>query len=317
MQKLDAVNQVIVSHDIIAKMLLQYGINDFHFEIISGGIENTSLLITNHNKQYVLRIYRRYNKSDSRIAVELQFQDVLREHGLPIPHILTNSIGSKLTKVTIDGFDWQVILMEYMGKTDFKHYTSELINDMATIQATMHLLGIAFAKNQATHEHTLSELKETIAQQSKEEISDIKIRTFLDRGKKYIVALDPNLPYGYNHLDFDTYGNILVKNDRVTAILDFDDLSYSPSVVCLGYTLWEILFETNDTNKLEEYLKVYEEIRPLNEHERSLLPQIMLFRNYAIGAIIATVTKQEMYHDQLLTVEKRILANEILKYKQR
>jgi fatty-acyl-CoA synthase/long-chain acyl-CoA synthetase len=61
----------------------------------------------------------------------------------------------------------------------------------------------------------------------------------------FVVELDDSLPKGLSHFDFDI-DNILTKNDRVTAILDFGDMECLPLVVCLGYTLWDVLLENRE-----------------------------------------------------------------------
>ena len=202
---------------------------------------------------------------------------------------------------------WQAVLMQYMGKTDFISYSRELISELATIQAKMHLLGFSFAKNQKRHERVLEELHETIAERNT--ITEIKEKNsldFLERGKEFFLSLSPNLPHGYNHLDYDTHGNVLVKDNKVTAILDFDDLSYSPCVVCLGYTLWHVIFDSNDTELAKQYVIAYEKVRHLSKEEKSVLPQVILFRNYAIGAIELTVRKRYKYIQLIMNLEKVI-----------
>ena len=90
---------------------------------------------------------------------------------------------------------------------------------------------------------------------------------------------------GYSHFDFDL-GNILVdEHDQLSAILDFDDLQYAPLVICLGYTLWSVLYETNDKNALTSYLTEYQKARTLSTLELEYLPKIMLFRHYVITTL--------------------------------
>lgn len=113
--------------------------------------------------------------------------------------------------------------------------------------------------------------------------------------------------YEYNHLDFDAEGNVLVKDNKVSAILDFDDLSYSPCIVCLGYTLWHVLFISNDKHLLEQYITDYIKTRSLAKEEYEILPKILLFRNYVIGMLELTVRRREKYIDHIMNLEKEIL----------
>jgi Ser/Thr protein kinase RdoA (MazF antagonist) len=70
---------------------------------------------------------------------------------------------------------------------------------------------------------------------------------------------------GLSHFDFDI-DNVLTKNDHVTAILDFGDIECMPLVVCLGYTLWDVLCEEGGSPALvARYLQKYQAVRQLNQ----------------------------------------------------
>ncbi len=303
--KIDPANQLQITNEVIDKLLKQYSIIDYTYEIITEGIENTSLIVSTGKQKYVLRIYRQLKKTTDDILLEIQFQKLLKNKGLPIPEIRMNNDGDDVSIVKINNKYWQVILMEYLGKTDFASYTPELLREMAITQAKMHQLGIAFAKDKV-HTKRISELNETISQRHPTRLKNKKHQNFLQRATAFHLTFENELPYGYNHLDYDTYGNILIKNNKIMAILDFDDLAYSPCIVCLGYTLWSILFSTNQQELLYQYIRYYETVRPLTKNEREILPQIMLFRNYAIGAIEMTVRKRYIYMQQIMDMEKDI-----------
>jgi Ser/Thr protein kinase RdoA (MazF antagonist) len=93
------------------------------------------------------------------------------------------------------------------------------------------------------------------------------------------------LPKGLSHFDFDI-DNILTQNERVTAILDFGDLECMPVVVCLGYTLWDVLFEEGGSPAaVTRYVQQYQELRHLHQHEKEVLREIILFRHYVITTV--------------------------------
>src|SRR5438067_557633 len=91
------------------------------------------------------------------------------------------------------------------------------------------------------------------------------LQNFLGRVKAFIVELHDSLPKGLSHFDFDIE-NILTKHDGVTAILDFGDMECMPLVVCLGYTLWDVLFEKGGSPEMvTRYVQTYQGVRQLNE----------------------------------------------------
>jgi hypothetical protein len=59
-----------------------------------------------------------------------------------------------------------------------------------------------------------------------------------------------------------------------------------PLVVCLGYTLWDVLFEKGGSAELvARYLQIYQGVRQLNQSEQDVLLQIILFRHYVITTV--------------------------------
>ena len=59
-----------------------------------------------------------------------------------------------------------------------------------------------------------------------------------------------------------------------------------PLVVCLGYTLWDVLFEKGGSPaSVARYLQKYQEVRQLNQSEKEVLREIILFRHYVITTV--------------------------------
>src|SRR5205085_8717951 len=97
-----------------------------------------------------------------------------------------------------------------------------------------HTLGEQYAK---THNIPSERrvLRETFLTDEllKNSAGDSYFRDFLKRVNSFVVELNDSLPKGLSHLDFDI-DNVLTKNDRVTAILDFGDMECLPLVSVWG-----------------------------------------------------------------------------------
>lgn len=279
-------NQINITENTIALILKSYGISNFSFKPINQGIENTSLYIKSEDNKYVLRIYRQKRKINEDISFEIQFQDYLRGHGIPIPLIYPNLKGEELSVINIEGKDWQIILMQFIeGESVNLDPSKELIIELAHIQAQMHLLGIEFADKSDRLKYPINNLNGLIANKiEKLPIQNEEVVEFVERVKSFKYELNKELPYGYNHSDLDFDGNVIIKDNKVVGIIDFDDLKYSPSIVCLGFSLWNVL-DDSGIEVFKLYLKEYESIRPLNNLERQTLSHIIFFRNYQIGII--------------------------------
>jgi Ser/Thr protein kinase RdoA (MazF antagonist) len=198
--------------------------------------------------------------------------------------------------------------MEQMPGIHAKQYSPTLITDLAKHQARMHILGAEYAKKHKPTT-TLNVLIEGyfINKIPLKKLRQQSIVDFLHRAQKFVVKLSPKLPQGFNHLDYDKT-NTLSKNNKLSGILDFDDLSYSPIIVCLGYTLWDIAADSSDLHKLRLYLQTYCKIRKLKQLEIAYLKDILLFRNYAIGSMDVLLQGENSKDiNKLLVLEQKIL----------
>jgi len=283
--KLEPTNQIDLTKEALATILDVYNIQDFTFSPIHEGIANSSATIESNGKKFVVRVYAQ-GKNDEDILFEISFQDYLREHGIAIPLIHKNKNGKELTVTEIDGKRWQIILMDFVeGQSITVKPSYELISELATLQAKMHLLGMEFAKDADRPKKPWADLHDSLV--SKVENTTVggqEVKDLLQRVKAYSYPLNPDLPYGYNHLDIDFDGNVLTKDNRVSGIVDFEDLQWSPLVVCLGYSLWNVL-DDEGVEAMEHYLKEYEKVRPLTAAEKEALPNVIFFRNYVMVVI--------------------------------
>lgn len=298
--KLNPEKQLALTKDALEAILREYGIADFTFSPITSGVQNSSALVVSGGKQHVLRVYVQERKNDEDVKREIRFQDFLRDNGIPIPKIYRNKSEQELTILDIAGKKWQIILMEFMeGQSVTEHPGRELIAELASMQARMHLLGIKFNGELLRTEHA-GETEESFGEMINRWYKDLhdnyavrivtlpipgeEIAQFVERVKAYRYRLDPRLPHGYNHLDLDFHGNVLVSHSKITGVIDFDDLAYSPMIVCLGYTVWSML-ANEGIECARTYVNEYEKVRPLSDLEREAMPHVVMFRNYMLGAL--------------------------------
>lgn len=307
MRKLEPHRQIQVTTESLVPILQKYEIDDFTFMPINGGIENTSVRIETTDRTYVLRIYSRQRKSDEDIALEIEFQDFLRNRGIPIPEIVHTADGMAFTVVQEDRSRWQAVLMELVdGQSVTTRASGNLLSDLAALQARMHLFGVEFAAGSSRPKRAWTDLRDSLADRiDTSTIVDQPTLDLLDRIKKYTFPLPPDLPYGYNHLDIDLDGNVITRGDKVAAIVDFDDVQYSPVVVCLGYTLWCLLDDEGEA-AMWSYLQAYENIRPLTDREREVLPHVVIFRNYVLAAMRLLLKRDTMDIQKSLRLERDI-----------
>jgi Ser/Thr protein kinase RdoA (MazF antagonist) len=286
MNKLSPEHLFVPSQKHVRAILAHYNLPLTRFLHATHGIENLTLLVWSRRKKYVLRVYPQQKKSDADILLELDFMSHLRKHGLPTPAIILSSDNRPLVVCEVDHQKWQCVLMEHAQGAHPEAFTRGLLDHMAPLQARMHTLGEQYAQthNIASGRAALREPSATDELLNNPALES-DVRDFLERVNAFGVSLDDSLPKGLSHFDFDI-DNVLTQNDRVTAILDFGDMECLPLVVCLGYTLWDVLFEKGGSSALvARYLQNYQEVRQLSQGEKEALREIILFRHYVITTV--------------------------------
>jgi Ser/Thr protein kinase RdoA (MazF antagonist) len=286
MNKLSPENLFVPSQKNVSAILTRYNLSLTRFEQATSGIENLTLIVWSQRKRYVLRVYPQNKKSDADILLELDFMSHLRKNDLPVPAIISSADNQPLVICDFGNKKWQSVLMEHAQGAHLTAYTPAVLDDMATLQARMHTIGEQYAK---THNipSARSALRETYVSEDllKNSTGDSYFRNFLDRVNAFVVELNDPLPTGMGHFDYDI-DNVLTKDDCVTAILDFGDIECMPLIVCLGYTLWDVLFEQGGSlESAARYLRKYQGVRQLNQSEKDILLQIILFRHYLITIV--------------------------------
>jgi len=293
-------------HAAFQKILRVYGLKLHSFSIPPKGTKNTTAVVETDKGSFVLRVYAKSGRSDKRIARELDFLSYLRQHGIPTPRMFPDQRGDLISKYKQGNIIWRCILMEFLPGTHPKRYTKNRLRLLAETHAHIHLLGAAYAKAYPHVGPHLAVLRDDFFS-PRLDIGTVKntaVKKFLERGRQFSVSLHRNLPEGYTQLDY-ARGNILLQRKKLTGILDFDDLTYAPLVICLGYTVWNALYSSDDIKKSHAYLAHYSRIRPPTASELLLLRDIMLLRNYAIGAM-----------EVLLRGENQPLVRRMIKWEQ-
>lgn len=306
--------QFPVGRETIGMVLDCYGISSFDYMQATSGIQNSTFIITTHDKTYALRVYQHQSKSAADIALEIAFTEHLAAHRVKVPLVYANQAGRKVTAVTAEQRNWDAILMEYIDGEHPAQYSDHLLHEMAATQATIHRLGAQFTYGtpQARALRQITEKAQFIALIDTETVADPRLRDFVRRAAAYELLLPDALPLGYSHFDFDK-GNLLVDTGGViTGILDFDDLQYAPMVVCLAYTLWHVLYKTRDLVKVQTYLRTYQTRRDLRKAERSALLSAVLLRHYQVASLQIVNGKVGMASvERYLGIEETLLSARI------
>lgn len=295
----------------LQQFVSDYGHTDFTFTVVDSGIENSTYIIKS-DTTFVLRVYRYAKKSTDDITREVDFMQKLHESGLSVPRVLPNTLGEYISNITIGQNQWSAIAMEYIAGHHPDSYNLVIIDQLAASQGAMHEIGIKYAK-QTDEKPSLQLLPGEFTDHIKDDgIDNVRIKELIGRARAYAVELDDTLTYGYVHNDYDIENTLFNDKDELVGMLDFDDLIVMPVVVCLAFSLWSLLFETGDMKLVARYISVYAQTRLLTPLELHYIPHILLFRHYAITALLvlrgeideATLQTCQEIESQLLTMIK-------------
>ncbi len=107
--KIDAQNQIILNQELVKKLLNFYNLNPVDFKEIKTGVENISVLVKTDKEKFVVRVYRRNNKTLSEITQETECMIFLRNQDVPAPQVLLNAKGESISRTKIDKLFWVVL----------------------------------------------------------------------------------------------------------------------------------------------------------------------------------------------------------------
>jgi O-antigen/teichoic acid export membrane protein len=226
---------------------------------IGGGDRSSTVILSHKGKRYVLKVHNPDKRSLEDIREEVEFTSYLADKNIPVPKYVTAVDGQTITQLTVGKTKWLGVLMLHEDGEHPAVFSDELLREMALMQARIHAAGIVYAEQKSPQSAIFS--KKALKS------------TFL-----------PFVPKGLSHFDFDG-GNILVNNNRVSCVLDFEGMRYDPILVCIFFTLTQLHATARNMNNISLYLKSYQEIRRLGLFEKVII-RIALAFNYRAPRLI-------------------------------
>lgn len=217
----------------------KYGFNKpIRFKLLREGIDNDVYLIHNENTKAIIRISKR-NMAGS-LEYEADLINSLRRLNIPVPVIIRTLKGEFF--LTIE--DTVVTCFEYIDHDETIVSTNNK-PEISIIKQTGAMLGRLHS------ESSLIQLKNSKRRTIYTEIDRaLQIKNtllvklgggkeyvkLLEQYKKYAQNTSSSLPAGIIHNDY-VPGNILFKQDKLVAIIDFDWACYAPLIKDVGLAL--------------------------------------------------------------------------------
>lgn len=264
----------------LVKVCLNYSLGGLKsYSFIDKGLINKKYLLKTKKGKFVLRF-------SIRSAKQLVFEVALLNHvkSLRVPQLKSDEKGNFINFYKKTPF----IVYKYIEGANPKKISLALVKQIARFQAHFHKLGFSFKEKIDREPYTYYLPPEKINRLERRIIKGTpKIylkQYFIIRDILIGIKLPKNIPSGPIHVDIKPE-NTLVKNNKLTGILDFDNSYIGPYLVDIGKTLTWYCINGGKLNisSMDSFLREYDKYRPLLKIEKS---NLNLFITHAIASHI-------------------------------
>jgi len=245
-----------------------FGVEPTHWEPIVGGDANTSCLLTDKKKHYVLTVL----KDDARMSPDSmrELLETVAAQGIPVCLPLRTSDGDSHTT-------WQghLAVLKPFAEGQCGTLPLPLLEAAAALLARIHLVqpppGIMPEKTQT---FDYSRLEDIVGFAPPEFVSWLRVSLeSTDHVETDVV------PQGLVHSDFWP-DNIVVSPEQSFTIIDWENTAVGNFTFDIAWALPGLVLNkadySVDTTRLRSFFRGYESVRPLQPEERDILGDTLL-----------------------------------------
>lgn len=254
-----------------------YGLEVKDIEMIKKGVTNDNYKINSGNESFVFKIYN--FKTNSEVNEEVMLLSKLSEHNYPSPRLLSENTG-----VFVGEYNGKPCIMySFIGGVISDKWSNSALFQIGTLLGQMHVLlaELKPGKRRFTRDY---EAMKKFARSGAKRFYDAhydgadKLLNFVE-SELNSISIPDDLPLGYTHEDVKPE-NVLLINDNVVGILDFDLLYYGALLSDITTTIIWACFakEEIDTERTETFISGYQSERLLSNAERKCFLNYIHFR---------------------------------------
>jgi Ser/Thr protein kinase RdoA (MazF antagonist) len=282
----------------LARVLSHYelGIIQCIDRLIVGNRRAAKLIIVSERGRFLLKRRPKGSDDTQRVALAHSVQMYLVRSGLPVP-LLISRRDEDNTVLSLEGHIYE--LFEYIDGARYDG-SSQATTDAGKQLARLHIELAGFSSNWKPPQgsfHDSANVRihlRTLASQKAGSESKIKLR---QTGEELTTLYNASSTR-VNELGFDSWpeqlvhgdwhpGNMLFKDGKVRAILDFDSIKLSQSVTDLANGMLQISIVGGRPNpadwpayldqaKLVQFLSGYRQLQSIEENRLNSLPDLMI-----------------------------------------
>ncbi len=264
--------KTLFSQDDFSAILAHYDLGSFRrAEPLEQGTIQTNYLLETARGRFIFRYYE--NRSKESILFESELLAHLATKEYPCPIQVKNRAGDHLGEYQNKPY----LILCYIDGRPIEnlneHHWGQVIRNAAELQKVTQ----DFHSPYTPHRWNYSpELCSRLAYEEVERLGTPAARAKLAWFERELEALDlpPELPKGICHCDFH-WSNILFRDDKFVALLDFDDANWTyhsfDLVGLVEHQAWPNDRATLDLGAARRVAAAYEQYRPLDPIERQHL----------------------------------------------
>lgn len=289
-----AVKTNLTKNDMI-KILSNYKLGDFiDFKPITKGTVQTNFLLKTTKGKFVFRYYE--NRSKDSVLFEVNLIKYLKDKKYPCPALFRNKHGKFVGIYNKKPYVIFVFVEGEQIENPNKEQKKQLIKKVAELQNITKNYRPFYKKYRWNYTIDLcKKLAENEAKKINTTNSKEKLKWLKNELSK--LNIPKSLPKGICHCDFH-FSNVLFKNGKFNALIDFDDANYTyllydlvcliePFVPSFTWNTWDKFKITDNIFDFKETKKAvseYKKHRPLNNNEKR-----HLFDVYKLSILIDCV----------------------------
>ena len=249
-----------------------------------GGYQNTTLLVSCADGEFVLRVYSNVaDPARQRFEHELLRKLASAELSFAVPRPLPSDDGDTLR--VIDG-RLAVLFARIPGETlakDGGPYLDQAAAALAELDGALAALTEFEHRppsfdGDLTRVHPLADaLDEAVEESGLEFDSRHALRRDLDKTVGLAPLVYASLPQQVTHGDF-AFGNTLVRNGRVTGLLDFEHSGVDVRAMDLAVALYRFPAYDDALGQCDAFGRAYSSVLPLDPTEIVALPALLELR---------------------------------------
>lgn len=266
----------------ISRFAESYSIGDVkEFKALGGGYTNSSFLLQTLSAKYILTI------CEDKSWEEIESLTNLLKH-LEIHNFNTTRVIMNVHQSYLDEYDGRpVYVKKYLDGQNVEKPSSNLISEIGHSIAQLHKIA-APDYLPTNFPYGLDYFNEII----NSDISNPFIKWLEDKLLLLRQLLVFDLPNSLVHGDIFS-DNMIQKNGRLVAIIDFEESSFYPCVFDLGMAIVGIFadYDFVDLGKAQILISAYQEVRELTRSEKI---QLRLYCVY--GAVATAFWRFRQYH---------------------